>query len=90
MYLERVVSKGFCYLYLKEYAVRSHYASNSIIVYRFGRIEKALKNMYIWRNDFGLFPEQLQNLGCTQKDLNEWIRTLETGVHKTGRVFALK
>lgn len=86
-YLERVRAKGNVYLYLKEYAVRKHYANNSIIIYRFGRIDQALKNMQNWKRNYSLFPIKLKKMGFNKKDLMIWIETLESGVHKTGRVF---
>lgn len=88
-YLSRIHSKGRCYLYLKEYAVRKHYSSRSIIIYRFGRLEIALSDMKKWKRNFNLFPKELKKEGFCKKDLDQWIRTLETGIHKTGRIFAI-
>lgn len=89
MYLERVKSKGNCYLYLKNYSVRQNYASNKVTVYRFGRIEQALESMYRWKRNFKEFPKDLIDIGCNKKDLEIWIQTLETGVHKSGKKFGL-
>ncbi|UOQ47214.1 hypothetical protein MUN88_14175 [Gracilibacillus caseinilyticus] len=87
MYLERVKAKGKTYLYLKKYCVREFYERNNKTVYGFGRIEKALKQMYKWQQDYSTFPQELKKEGCTKKDLMTWIDTLETGIHKTGRSF---
>lgn len=89
MYLERVRSKGRTYLYAKKYKPGINDYSNSIIVYRFGRIDFALNKLYRWKNDFRYVPEELKKEGCTMKDIKTWIRTLETGVHKSGRRFSI-
>lgn len=54
-------------------------------VYRFGRKEIAIRNMHNWKVHYEEFPEDLTALGCNKKDLEEWIRTLETGISKTGK-----
>ncbi|MBM4765453.1 hypothetical protein [Bacillus sp. B15-48] len=91
MYLERVNSKGRQYLYLKCYQTREYYSNNKITVYSFGRIDTALKKMYSWKKDFSYFPKELKNAGCKKEDLESWIETLETGVHKkTGRKFKVE
>ncbi len=56
-------------------------------VYRFGRIDNALRQMYKWQKDFSEFPEELKKEGCKKKDLSSWINTLESGLHPTGRSF---
>jgi hypothetical protein len=91
LFLERAHAKGYSYLYLKKYDARENYANNKIIIYRFGRVQEALKKMYKWRDNFNLFPGELIEEGCTKEDLDIWIKTLETGVHvKTGRMFKMK
>lgn len=91
MYLERVISKGNCYLYLKAYSVRTNYSRPYKTVYKFGRIETALQNMKAWKSDFSSFPGELKELGLNKTDLDNWIKTLETGKHtRTGREFDLK
>lgn len=80
MYLEKVVSKGVGYYYLRKYLVREHYTTRKIIVYKFGREEKALSNMYKWRAFASEFPKELIQLGCTSKDLENWIRYIETKI----------
>ncbi len=88
MYLERVKAKGRTYLYLKKYCVREHYESKSVTIFAFGRIEKALKTMYKWKNDHSTIPQELIQEGCSRNDLMTWINTLETGIHKrSGRSF---
>lgn len=83
MFISHIKSKGNLYVYLYEYTNTGN--SNKQSLYGFGRKEKALKNMRVWRKDFSLFPKELVEFGCTKKDLNEWIKTLETGVTKTGK-----
>lgn len=79
MFLERVRAKGNYYLYLKAYSVRSNYAKPYVTVYKFGRVERALKNMKAWKNDFNSFPGELKELGLNKKDLDSWIRAIESG-----------
>ncbi|MCX8045517.1 MAG: hypothetical protein N3A70_01370 [Anoxybacillus gonensis] len=40
-----------------------------------------------WKRRFTEFPQELLELGCSMKDLEQWIQTIETGVTKTGRIF---
>ncbi|SEO80669.1 hypothetical protein SAMN04488134_11364 [Amphibacillus marinus] len=87
MYLERVKAKGKTYLYVRKYCVRPNYSNNTKTVFRFGRIEKALKQLYSWQLGDKL-PNELVKEGCTRQDIADWINTLETGIHKTGRSFA--
>lgn len=37
--------------------------------------------------NFNEFPKELIDLGCNKFDLEDWIRTLETGITKTGKRF---
>lgn len=80
MYLERVKSKGRYYLYLKEYAVREYNLTPKVTLFAFGRLEKALKEMYYWRDNFKYFPKELKRVGCTKKDLLNWICKLEKDI----------
>lgn len=83
-------SKEVYYLYLKQYEVRPYYSNNKVTIYSFGRIENALKDMISWRKDFTTFPHELKKNGCTKKELDLWIETLETGTHtRTGKKFSL-
>ena len=87
MFLQSKKSKGICYIYLYEYSNKENYCIKKHMVHSFGRVDKALKNMVHWRNNFNEFPGELISLGCDLKDLNDWIRTLKTGVTKTGKRF---
>lgn len=78
MFLTRVTAKGYTYLYLKEYRRRENYADNKVIVYRFGRLENALEDMIFWINNFDEAPQDLIRLGATKKDLESWIRKIQT------------
>lgn len=84
MFISQKRAKGNLYIYLFEYSNTGTYNTQSL--YGFGRKEIALNNMRKWRKDFSLFPKELIEFGCTRKDLNEWIKTLETGVTKTGKI----
>lgn len=87
LFLEGKKSFNYYYINLRMYSVRPHYATRKETLYKFGRKEIALQKMYDWRNDFTLFPKELILLGCSQEDLNQWIKTLETGITKTGKPF---
>jgi len=88
LFLERVKANGYCYLYLNKYEVREHYANNKRCIYRFGRIEQALRNFYKWKNNPDNIPEDLKRKGVDERKLTIWIMTLEKGKHpKTGRKF---
>jgi hypothetical protein len=85
LFLSKKTTKGHHYLYLQRYQVRDHYKNLKLTVFRFGRLESAKQQMYAWRENFNEFPKELIDLGCTKRDLEVWIVTIETGVHKTGR-----
>lgn len=85
MFISYVTSKGNQYIYLYEYCNSESKTKQSL--YGFGRKEVAIKNMRKWKREFSLFPQELRDFGCTMKDLNDWIRTMETGVTKTGKKF---
>jgi hypothetical protein len=87
LFLSTIKSKGNYYIYLYSYAVRQDRFRTAKTVYRFGRKEMAIKKMHHWRNNFEEFPEDLLALGCNINDLEDWIRTLETGITKTGKQF---
>ncbi|MEG0255903.1 MULTISPECIES: hypothetical protein [Lactobacillales] len=53
-------------------------------LYYFGRYDKALKEMYEFR-DTGKMPEELKSLGFTLEDLDHWILTLETRTTRRGK-----
>ncbi|MBU8905568.1 hypothetical protein [Desertibacillus haloalkaliphilus] len=85
-YLSQVKVKGRRYIYLTEYIGMSRFTTKTEInVFSFGNREKALEKMTWWRKYFQEFPQELIDRGYGKKDLDEWIRTLETGKSKTGR-----
>lgn len=85
MFLRQVKSKGNRYLYLCCYDSNEYLSDNKKKLYSFGRTEKALIQMKKWSRDFSTFPIELKEIGCKKEDLEEWIRTLTTGITKTGR-----
>ncbi|MCM3708569.1 hypothetical protein M3205_23280 [Cytobacillus firmus] len=85
MFISHVTSKGKQYIYLYEYCSSETKKKQSL--YGFGRKEEAIKDMRSWGRNFNLFPQQLVEFGCTKEDLSDWIRTMETGVTKTGKKF---
>jgi len=88
LFLTRVQSRNFQYLYLRKYKRRENYADHKKTLYRFGRIENALKDMYRWQEDINSLPDELKDIGCNRDKVETWIKTLETGIHpKTSRVF---
>lgn len=87
MFLEGKKSFGNYYINLRCYSVRENYSTRKETLYTFGRVDKALLNMYSWRNDFRKFPKELLVIGCQLEHLEDWIRTIETGVTKTGKQF---
>ncbi|PEK65938.1 hypothetical protein [Bacillus pseudomycoides] len=82
-------SKGKLYVYLTK-AFRENGKKKNITLYKFGRLDIALENMYVWRDDFETkFPKELLNMEYDWNDLHEWILSLETGYSKTGRKLTL-
>lgn len=78
MYLDRVKAKGRQYLYLKMYDTEVTYSKDKrVVLYRFGREEKALQNMYLWLSDINKMPVELKELNCNKDDLKKWIYQLE-------------
>ncbi|WP_378211126.1 hypothetical protein [Anoxybacteroides rupiense] len=89
-YLSQVKSNGRQYIYLCAYVGNQAYSTRKEQrVYAFGEARRALLRMKRWKRRFSEFPQELLDLGCDMKDLDEWIRTLETGVTKTGRKFSV-
>lgn len=76
-FLTRVHANGATYLYLREYATRRNVINNSVTIYRFGRIDNALKKMHKWKQDINKFPEQLKRRGFEKEDLKAWIKRVE-------------
>jgi hypothetical protein len=58
-------------------------------VYSFGEARRALLRMKRWKRRFTEFPQELLDLGCGMKDLEQWIQTLETGITPKGRKFPI-
>lgn len=88
MYLSQVKSNGKQYIYLCSYVGTQEYSTRKEKrIYSFGETKKALIKMKRWKRKFNEFPNELLNLGCGMEDLEEWIRTIETGITKTGRIF---
>jgi hypothetical protein len=83
MFLKPVKAKGNIYVYLCSYDSQEQ---DKKFLYGFGRLDKALKEMYRWKDNFFCFPISLLELGCKREDLLDWIKTLETGITKTGRI----
>lgn len=78
-------SKEKLYVYLIK-AFRENGKKKNITLYKFGRLDIALENMYAWRDDFeAKFPKELLNIGYDWNNLHDWILSLETGYSKKGR-----
>lgn len=78
-------SKGKLYVYLTK-ALRENGKKKNITLYKFGRVDIALENMYVWRDDFeDKFPIELLDMGYDWSDLHNWILSLETGYSNKGR-----
>lgn len=88
-YLSQVKANGKQYIYLTEYIGNQNYSTkNERHVYAFGEVMMALIKMRRWRRKFNTeFPEELKELGYDAADLNEWIKTIQTGRTSTGRKF---
>lgn len=89
-FLSRNKANGFTYINLRKSERVIKNGKSQVIktnIFRFGRVEKAIENMYTWRDDFDKFPKELKDLGYDFDDLQDWILTLETNVTKTGKSF---
>ncbi|MFB6732588.1 hypothetical protein ACFCVW_29730 [Bacillus mobilis] len=83
-FLKFVLAKEMRYVYLAV-AEKKNKRVNTTILYKFGRIEKALENMYEMRDNFeGCFPSELKEKGYDWEDINDWILSIETGYSKHG------
>lgn len=91
-YLSQVKAGGKQYIYLTEYCGNQEFGKKfEKHVFGFGNHKVALKRMKNWLNRFETdFPNYLRNLGYTKMDLENWIKTIETGITKTGRKFKIK
>ncbi|AEH47115.1 MAG: hypothetical protein CW346_02715 [Bacillaceae bacterium] len=87
-YLSQVKSNGRQYIYLCMYVGSQEYSTRKERrVYSFGEARKALLRMKRWKRRFAEFPQELLDLGCGMRDLEQWIQTLETGITPKGRKF---
>ena len=89
-FLAKDKGKGNTYIYLRKSERVNKNGKSQVVktnLFSFGRVDKALGNMYEWRDDFDKFPAELKELGYDFEDLMEWILTLETNVTKTGKSF---
>lgn len=87
MYLKTMTAKEKKYIYLYCYSKEKSHRNKEKRLFSFGRNDIALEQFKKWRKDYSLFPEELKSLGCTKKDLIDWIVTIETGITKTGKQF---
>lgn len=85
-YLRQVKAKGYYYIYLERYTNEGESIGKCQRVYGFGRKESLLLRLKEWKKDFpNKFPKELLRQGYNKNDLLDWIKTLETGITKTGR-----
>lgn len=91
-YLSQVKAGGKQYIYLTEYCGNQAFSSKlEKHIFGFGNSGMALLKMKGWLRRFETdFPEDLKKLGYTRIDLENWIKTIETGITKTGRKFRVK
>jgi hypothetical protein len=88
-YLSQVKAGGKQYIYLTEYCGKQDFTSKmERHVYGFGNSRLALLKMRRWARQFETeFPKELLTKGYSKNDLEEWIKTMERGITKTGRNF---
>jgi hypothetical protein len=77
MYLKSVKSKGNIYIYLCAY---NNQEQDKKILFSFGRIDKAIKNMYEWEKSE--LPVDLIEIGCSREELFTWIKKVKE-INKT-------
>lgn len=77
MYLKSVKSKGNIYIYLCAY---NNQEQDKKILFSFGRIDKAIKNMYEWKKSE--LPVDLIEIGCCREELFNWIKKVKE-INKT-------
>lgn len=92
-YLSKVKSKGKTYIYIRVSERYKDDSGKSIVrkrnIFSFGCMPKALDNMYYWRDNPEMFPDELKEMGYNLNDLYEWILTIETQITSTGKEFNL-
>jgi hypothetical protein len=91
-YLSQVKSGGRQYIYLTEYCGNQEFSTKKERhVYSFGNSPMALLKMKRWIRNFEQgFPEELKLMGYTEKDLEIWINTIQTGITSKGRKFIVE
>lgn len=75
MFISRVKSKGQFYYYAYVYD-RSSY-SRLKTVYSFGKKEKALVQLSVWREQNKKIPSELINLGLKIEKIDQWRKKIE-------------
>jgi hypothetical protein len=91
-FLSQIRSGGRQYIYLTEYCGNREFSSKKERhVFSFGNSRTALIKMKRWIKNFDKeFPEELKCMGYTQKDLEIWINTIQTGITSKGRKFIVE
>lgn len=90
-YLSQVRASGKQYIYLTEYCGNQEYTTKTERhIFSFGNSYIALLKMKRWLKYFDEFPEELIEKGYTEKDLKDWVNTLEKGFTKNGRRFRIQ
>ena len=90
-FLTQVRAGGKQYIYLTEYCGSQLYSSkNERNIYSFGSTSLAIIRMKKWLWSFEDFPQELRELGFTKKDLESWLRQLETGKTPRGKKFRVE
>jgi hypothetical protein len=91
-YLSQIKSGGRQYIYLTEYCGNQEFSTKKERhVYSFGNSRMALLKMKRWIRKFEQeFPDELKSMGYTEKDLETWINTLQTGITSKGRKFIIE
>lgn len=87
-YLTRKKAKDHTYIYLRKTFQEGGRVKNKNI-YSFGRMPRALEEMYKLREEPENFPDELIKAGYNLDDLDEWIMTIETQITSSGRPFNL-
>jgi hypothetical protein len=91
-FLSQIRSGGRQYIYLTEYCGNREFSSKKERhVFSFGNSRTALLKMKRWIKKFDKeFPDELKSMGYTEKDLEIWINTIQTGITSKGRKFIVE
>lgn len=87
MFLSQVKANGNRYLYICSYHTQEYSARKQKRLYSLGKSKKAIMTLRMWKENLQDIPSELIELGCTKEDITDWIRTIETGITKTGKQF---